>query len=248
MGEAAAAVVAGALSLQDAVRVICRRSALMTRISGSGAMASVELPAQHVLSELAARGIKDVVISVIASPKSTVVGGTTERIRELVADWEQRDIMAREVAVDVASHTPQVDPILDDLVQALADLEPAEPKIPYYSATLYDPRELADYDAYYWADNLRHAVRFAQGRGLGDDEGLGHTAVVRQGDVPVADAGLAGGHRSRHGQAQARWGAGCRGHLDVLVGPSFGRVQSELGVGRPQGLENRLLGRQARPE
>ena len=84
--------------------------------------------------------------------------------------------------------------------------------------------------------------------GLGDDEGLGHTAVVGQGEVPVADAGLAGGHRGRPGQAQARWGTGRGGHLDVLVLPALGRVQPELGVGRPQGLENRLLGRQARPE
>ena len=56
LGEAAAAVVAGALSLEDGVRVICRRSRLMSRIAGSGAMASVELPAQQVLSELTARG------------------------------------------------------------------------------------------------------------------------------------------------------------------------------------------------
>ena len=45
MGEVAAAVVAGGLSLHDGVRVICRRSRLMSRITGSGAMASVELPA-----------------------------------------------------------------------------------------------------------------------------------------------------------------------------------------------------------
>ena len=48
LGEAAAAVVAGALSLDDGVRVICRRSRLLSRISGAGAMASVELPAQTV--------------------------------------------------------------------------------------------------------------------------------------------------------------------------------------------------------
>ena len=103
LGEAAAAVVAGALSLEDGVRLICRRSRLMSRIAGVGAMASVELPAQQVLSELMARGIDDVVISVIASPKSTVIGGAAQTVRELVAAWEQRDVMAREVAVDVAS-------------------------------------------------------------------------------------------------------------------------------------------------
>ncbi len=124
-------------------------------------MASVELPAAQVLSELAARGINDVVLSVVASPQSTVVGGATESIRELVAAWEQRGVMAREVAVDVASHSPQVDPILDELYEALEDITPMEPTVPYYSATLYDPRDEPYFDADYWVDNLRHTVRFA---------------------------------------------------------------------------------------
>jgi polyketide synthase 5 len=161
MGESAAAVVAGALSLEDGARIICRRSRLMTRIAGSGAMASVELPAQQVLSELMARGVDDVVVAVVAAPQSTVIGGATETVRKLVASWEKRDVMAREVAVDVASHSPQVDPILDELCEVLAEIEPLTPKIPYYSATSFDPREAPYCDANYWADNLRHTVRFS---------------------------------------------------------------------------------------
>lgn len=161
LGEAAAAVVAGALSLEDGARVICRRSKLMTRIAGAGAMASVELPAKQVNSELMARGIDDVAVSVVASPQSTVIGGDTDTVRDLVARWEQRDVMAREVAVDVASHSPQVDPILDDLAAALADINPMPPKVPYYSATLFDPRERPTCDGRYWVDNLRNTVQFA---------------------------------------------------------------------------------------
>jgi polyketide synthase 5 len=161
MGEAAAAVVAGALSLEDGARVICRRSRLMSTITGAGAMASVELPAQQVLSELMARRVNDVVIAVIASPQSTVIGGATQSVRDLVAAWEERDVMAREVAVDVASHSPQVDPILDELADVLAELSPMTPEVPYYSATLFDPRDQPVCDAGYWADNLRHTVRFA---------------------------------------------------------------------------------------
>jgi polyketide synthase 5 len=160
MGESAASVVAGALSLEDGVKVICRRSNLMLKVSGSGAMASVELPAQQVLSELGARGISNVVLAVVASPQSTVVGGEKDAIRALIKEWDERGVMAREVAVDVASHTPQVDPILDELGDALEDLEPNDPAVPYYSATLYDPRDPADYDADYWIENLRHTVRF----------------------------------------------------------------------------------------
>ena len=161
LGEAAAAVVAGALSLDDGLKVICRRSRLMKRVSGSGAMASVELPGQQVLSELSMRGVSDVVLAVVASPTSTVVGGDTESIRTLVAMWEQQDVMAREVAVDVASHTPHVDPILEELAEVLADIEPRTPEVPYYSATLWDPRDKPSFTADYWAENLRYTVRFA---------------------------------------------------------------------------------------
>jgi len=160
LGEVAAAVVAGALSLEDGVRVICRRAGLCLRLAGGGAMASVELPAQQVLSQLADRGINDVVVAVVASPTSTVIGGATGPVRELVAGWEEREIMAREVAVDVASHSPQVDPILDELTDVLTDLEPMSPTIPYYSATSIDPREEPYCDADYWVENLRQMVRF----------------------------------------------------------------------------------------
>ncbi len=161
MGEAAAAVVAGALSLEDGVRVICRRSRLMSSIAGSGAMASVELPAEQVLLELMARGVDDVVLAVVASPQSTVIGGARQTVRGLVTAWEKRGVLAREIAVDVASHSPQVDPILDELSDALAELNPKTPEVPFYSATAFDPREQRVCDAWYWSDNLRHMVRFA---------------------------------------------------------------------------------------
>jgi acyl transferase domain-containing protein len=161
MGEVAAAVVAGALSLEDGVRVICRRSRLMSTIASSGAMASVELPAEQVLLELMARGVDDVVLAVVASPVSTVIGGAAQTVRDLVTAWEERDVPARQIAVDVASHSPQVDPILDELYDVLAELNPMTPEVPFYSATAFDPREQIVCDAWYWSDNLRHMVRFA---------------------------------------------------------------------------------------
>ncbi len=161
LGEAAAAVVAGALSLEDGLRLICRRSRMMYRIAGTGATASVELPAQQVLSELTARGINDVVVAVVASPQSTVIAGAKQTVHDLVAAWEQRDVMAREVPTDVAFHSPQVDPILDELADSLAELNPMTPEVPFYSATLFDPREQPVCDARYWVTNVRRMVRFA---------------------------------------------------------------------------------------
>jgi polyketide synthase 5 len=161
LGEAAAAVVAGAISLEDGARVICRRSRLMSRIAGAGATASVELPAQQVLSELTARGINDVVVAVVASPQSTVIAGAAQTVRDLVAAWEQRDVTAGEVPTDVAFHSPHVDPIMDELTDALAEISPMTPEVPFYSATLFDPREQPVCDARYWANNMRRMVRFA---------------------------------------------------------------------------------------
>jgi polyketide synthase 5 len=161
LGEGAAAVVAGALSLQDGLRLICRRSRLMSRIAGMGATAAVELPAKQVLSELTGRRISDVVLAVVASPQSSVIAGDTGTVRELVAEWEKRGVPARAVPVDVAFHSPQVEPIVGDLTAALTDLRPQTPQIPFYSATLFDPREQPVCDAAYWATNMRRMVRFA---------------------------------------------------------------------------------------
>ncbi|MCX2933582.1 sulfolipid-1 biosynthesis phthioceranic/hydroxyphthioceranic acid synthase [Mycobacterium sp. CVI_P3] len=161
MGEVAAAVVAGALSLEDGVRVICRRSRLTSGLAGSGIMAAVELPAKQVLSELTLAGIKDVVVGVVAAPESTVVSGATQTVRDLMATWEERDVTVRQSPIDVAEHSPLVDPILDEFATALAEIKPLTPQVPFYSATGFDPREEPVCNNKYWVRNLRNTVRFA---------------------------------------------------------------------------------------
>lgn len=167
MGEVAAAVVAGALSLPDGVRVICRRSALLERIAGSGAMASVELDAETVEAEIAEADADpdapagQVSIAVLGAPGSTVVAGDADRVHRMVQDWQARCIPASTIAVDVASHSPQVDPLLDDLRAALEGLTPGSPRLPFYSTVHDDPRQQPAFDSDYWCENLRRPVRFA---------------------------------------------------------------------------------------
>nr|WTA00839.1 type I polyketide synthase [Streptomyces sp. NBC_00857] len=160
MGEVAAAVVAGALSLEDGARVICRRSALLTRIAGEGAMASVGLDPAAVEAEITAGGIRGVCVAVRASSNSTVVAGDTAEVGRLVAAWQDRGVPAAQVDVDVASHCPQVDPLLPELLACLSDLTPQRPEIPFYSTVLEDPQRTPSFDATYWCANLRCPVRF----------------------------------------------------------------------------------------
>ncbi|MFI6481027.1 SDR family NAD(P)-dependent oxidoreductase [Nonomuraea sp. NPDC050663] len=159
MGEVAAAIVAGALTPADGVKVICRRTRLMSRIAGAGAMASVELPRAE-----AERDLPDgVTVAVVSSPGTTVVAGDTAEIDRLIDLWEDRDVPVRRISVDVASHSPQVDPILDELAANLADLDPGRPAIAFYGTVLDDPRAVPDFDAAYWVANLRRPVQLADG-------------------------------------------------------------------------------------
>ena len=159
VGEVAAAVTAGVFSLADGARLICRRSSLLRRVAGAGAMAMVHLPFQTVRDELASDG--DVEAAIESSSDSTVVAGTPEGIGAYREQCAREGVSVRAVASDVAFHTRQMEPLLADLQAALADLEPAAPGIPVYSTALADPRANPPRGGEYWAANLRNPVRLA---------------------------------------------------------------------------------------
>ncbi len=160
MGEVAAAFVAGALSLEDAARIICVRSKLMREIRGKGAMAAVDLSLADAQREIV--GLEDrIAVAVSNSPRSTVLSGDPDAIAEVMARLEAREVFCRLVKVDVASHSPQVDPLLDELRAALAPLQPRASALPLYSTVDVAIADGSTLDAAYWARNLRRPVRFA---------------------------------------------------------------------------------------
>jgi acyl transferase domain-containing protein len=160
MGEVAAAHVAGILTLSDAAAVICRRSKLMRRLSGSGVMASVELPAEELLEWLRPFSGR---ISIAAenSPGTTVISGEAEAVDQLL-DWlELKEVFCRRVKVDVASHSALVDSILAELADQLAGLEPRTGTLPFFSTVEGRYVDGTTLNAAYWVRNLREPVRLA---------------------------------------------------------------------------------------
>ncbi|MEV7547963.1 acyltransferase domain-containing protein, partial [Streptomyces sp. NPDC089915] len=139
--------------------VICARSKLLATVSG-GAMASVLLDEDAVLEALESAGADGVVPAVLTSPASTVVSGDAGQIAALVATWEAQGVTARVIDVDVASHSPAVDPVLPRLAEALAEVPAASWKVPFYSTVTADPRQPGIVDGGYWVRNQRAAVRF----------------------------------------------------------------------------------------
>lgn len=160
MGEVAAAYVAGALSLDDAMRIICRRSQLLRRTSGRGAMAVVELSVEEAESALVGREDR-LSIAVSNSPRSTVISGDPAALDEVLAELERRDVFCRRVNVDVASHSPQMDPLLPELRLVLDGLQPRTGTLPVYSTAIGEVLDGSTMDEDYWLKNLRQPVLFS---------------------------------------------------------------------------------------
>ncbi|MGM1057967.1 SDR family NAD(P)-dependent oxidoreductase [Saccharothrix sp. Mg75] len=154
-GEIAAAYVAGALSLDDAARVVALRSKALVAISGLGGMVSVGLPAD---SELLSRWGDRLSVAVVNSPTSVVVSGEPDALAELVAACEAGGVRARVLPVDYAAHSAQVEAIRERLLADLAGVTPLEARVPFRSTVIDGPVETAD--AEYWYRNLREPVRF----------------------------------------------------------------------------------------
>ncbi len=160
MGEVAAAHVAGALSLDDAARIICLRSRLMKRASGQGAMAAVGLTLEEARQAL--RGYEDrVSIAVSNSPTATVLSGDPASLQEIAGTLHSRNVFCRFVKVDVAAHSPQMDPLRPELVQGLEGLTPRAAALPFVSSVTGASCDGTSLDAGYWGRNLREPVLFA---------------------------------------------------------------------------------------
>jgi phthiocerol/phenolphthiocerol synthesis type-I polyketide synthase A len=160
MGEVTAAVVAGALTPADGLRVIATRSRLMARLSGQGAMALLELDPESAKALIADHS--GVTLAVYASPRQSVIAGPPEQVDAVVAVVAAQDRLARRIEVDVASHHPIIDPVLPELRTALADLTPRRPPIPVITTTHDQAASSAMlFDADYWSANLRNPVRFS---------------------------------------------------------------------------------------
>ena len=159
MGEITAAVVAGALSVDDGLGVIATRSRLMSRLSGQGAMALLEMDVETAEKLIIEH--PDVTVAVHASPRQTVIAGPPDQVDAMVAVVEAQGRLARRVDVDVASHHPTIDPILPELRSALGDLAPTTAKIPLISTTA-GRNGAPMFGADYWLANLRNPVRFSE--------------------------------------------------------------------------------------
>ncbi|WP_197523590.1 type I polyketide synthase, partial [Actinokineospora pegani] len=158
-GEIAAAVVAGALSLEDGARVVALRSkAIATRLTGQGGMVSVALPVEQVRRRIA--GHDGVGIAAVNGQSSVVVSGDNPGLDAVMAAAEAEGVRVRRVPVDYASHSAQVEALEAELLDVLGPVAPLAPTVPVHSTVTGEVVTGADMDAAYWYRNLRSTVLF----------------------------------------------------------------------------------------
>ncbi|WP_344646365.1 non-ribosomal peptide synthetase/type I polyketide synthase [Streptomyces durmitorensis] len=157
-GEAAAAVVAGVLTLEEGARVIAARSAAMQRQSGSGRMAVVELPPEQAQTWVAQYD-GTVSIAAVNTPQSVTVSGDADAVDDLLFRLDDEDIACGPLEARMAAHSHHVDPVLPVLAAELAELRPRAGEIPIYSTVTGDRVRGEELDAAYWCRNLRETAR-----------------------------------------------------------------------------------------
>ncbi len=186
-GEIAAAYVAGGLSLGDAARVVALRSRALTRLADLGGMVSVACGVEEI-EQLLGSFDGRVGVAAVNGPGAVVVSGEPDALAGLLQECEARGLRAREIPVNYAAHSPQVQEIREELLEGCSEITPSSSSVPFYSAVTGGLLDTASLDAEYWYRNLRDTVQFERAvqAALGD----GCEVFVEVSPHPVLTVGV----------------------------------------------------------
>jgi phthiocerol/phenolphthiocerol synthesis type-I polyketide synthase C len=161
VGEVAAAWASGALTLEQAVRVIHERSAHQGRTRGQGCMTAVALGKDQVAELLAELKLGErVTLAAVNTANAVTLAGDIEALTQLEGALAQWRIGCQRLALDYAFHSKAMDPIGADLVRSLSGLEMRAAALPMYSSVTGNRVGPNSIDAAYWWRNVREPVNF----------------------------------------------------------------------------------------
>lgn len=159
VGEIAALHVSGALSLDEAARIVVLRGEAMQAATGTGAMAVVGLTQAEALEVVAAYpGRLD--LAAVNAPRSTVLSGEPKALQSALAMLTARGVMSRPMQVDYAFHSAQMTTHAQRFSQELGVVSSTRPATPIFSTLTGAALDVA-VDASYFARAIREPVRFA---------------------------------------------------------------------------------------
>jgi len=156
IGEYVAACLSGVFTLEDALSLVAARGRLMQSLP-IGSMLAVPLTETEIEPYLDHRTC----IGVINSDSMCVVSGEIDAVARMAQALEDKGVQSRPVQTSHAFHSPMMEPILDTFRDEVIKAQPQKPQIPLVSnltGTWMTSEQAADPD--YWAQHLRHTVRF----------------------------------------------------------------------------------------
>ncbi|MFV2198920.1 SDR family NAD(P)-dependent oxidoreductase [Nocardiopsis sp. LOL_012] len=185
-GELAAACVAGALTLEEAARIVALRSQAVAELAGTGGMASLGVSVEE--AEELTRVLPDLHVAVVNGPESVVLSGSPRSVRAAVERCADRGAHAALVEVDYASHSPHVERIRSRIAERLGRVRWQAPEVPFYSTLTGAELGGRALDADYWYAGLRSPVRFS--RAVDALVADGHRVFLEASPHPVLTHGL----------------------------------------------------------
>ncbi|BBC29269.1 hypothetical protein SGFS_005630 [Streptomyces graminofaciens] len=150
-GEIAAAYVAGALSLDDAARLVALRSRALHAIRSKGGMVTVLAPDAQVRAMLAGREGR-LWVAAVNGPAALTVSGDLDALSEFEAELSAaRMLRWRLPGVDFAAHSGHVEAIRDEVLRLSESVRPHDPESvrPHDSESVHphDPESVRPHDS-----------------------------------------------------------------------------------------------------
>ena len=158
VGEYAAACAAGVMNLADGIKLVAARGRLMESLPEQGVMTAV-FADELTVAEAIASYTDRVSIAVINGPTNIVISGNAKSIESIETDLAKQEIKSKRLDVAQASHSPTVDPMLDEFERIAANCVYHQPRVEYISSLT--GKLTTQIDSKYWRTHQRQAVRFA---------------------------------------------------------------------------------------
>ncbi|WP_452740237.1 type I polyketide synthase, partial [Streptomyces echinoruber] len=182
-GEIAAAHVAGALTLDDAARIVVTRARALAALAGRGGMLHAPLPLAEAERHLA-RHAGRLAVGAVNGPRSVAVTGEETALTALERELSAQSLRVRRIPIGYASHSPQVEDVRDALLDGFAPVRPRPAAIPFHSTvTGTRVEDTTRLDADHWYRNARQTVRFEDT--VRDLAAAGHRVFLEVGPHPV---------------------------------------------------------------
>ncbi len=148
LGEYSALVAAGALSIEDAVRIVHLRGSAMQEAvpAGKGGMAAImggDAEAVEALCRDAAEG-EPLSPANFNAPGQIVIAGAAEAVARAQTLAKERSLKAIPLKVSAPFHCALMRPAAEKVRAALADIEISEPTIPIIANVTAQPNQSAE--------------------------------------------------------------------------------------------------------